>query len=88
MTTDPDTVPKRGRPHGHSGAAERDEAVLALLLAHGPQTRNQLAERMDEKTSLVWLSLNRLRNDGRIRTCAGGLRTEIIWSAEVGSPCP
>lgn len=89
----------RGRPAGHSGAKEREDAIVAQLEQHPDgMTRNTLAEILDEDPTRVWLALDRLRNAGRVRTCAPvqvvaevGGRTvkrgrQVVWS--LGPQCP
>jgi predicted transcriptional regulator len=73
-------VKPRGRPRSPE-TIRRDRDVLGQLVRGGPQTRNQIAEALRTKQSLVYLSLGRLRGDGAIRKCAGeGAFT--IWSAD------
>jgi len=73
-------VKPRGRPRSPE-TIRRDRDVLGQLVQGGPQTRNQIAEALRTKQSLVYLSLGRLRGDGAIRKCAGeGAFT--IWSAD------
>lgn len=89
----------RGRPSGHSGAAERDARVLELLEENpGGLTRNAIAEALDESVSKVWLALDRLRKAELARTCApvpvteevGGQvkrrGSQVLWAA--GAQCP
>lgn len=61
--TDEVTTPRRGRPRSQDVIA-RDEQVFAAL--ETPKTRAQLAEELGVEFSKVFLSLFRLRNDGRI----------------------
>lgn len=81
---------RRGRPpESFPEVRERDAAVLALLVEKGPMTRNAIAEALGGvKVTLVWNSLDRLRDAGLLRTCASKRRTEIIWSADPEGPCP
>lgn len=81
----PDTVPppataprRRGRPRSPE-TIQRDEQVLKLLTAGGPQTRERLVEQLDGmKPSLVYLALWRLRREGRVeRAVDGGERH--VW---------
>lgn len=96
-----DMVRPQGRPPGHSGAAERDEAVFALLAASGEagMTRNAVLEALRDGSrtreerdghtkSRVYWALKRLRQADRIRTCAPpkGKGRELVWS--VGPSCP
>lgn len=90
----------RGRPVGHSGAREREDAIVALLEQHpGGLTRNALATSLKEDRNLVWLALDRLRNAGKVRTCAPiqvvgkvdgkvvqKLGRQVVWS--LGPQCP
>lgn len=78
-----DSKRPRGRPRPQE-TIDRDRRILAYLRQEGPQTRNALAEALDEEKSKVWLSLNRLRRDGLVQFCdASG-----IWTTEVSVPCP
>jgi predicted transcriptional regulator len=79
----------RGRPRPQE-TIDRDRKILERLRAQGPQTRNALAEDLGENKSRVWLSLNRLRNDGLIRKCTSAAEgsSEMVWTAEVDQPCP
>jgi hypothetical protein len=88
-------VRPQGRPAGHSGAAERDFAVLALLKENpAGLTRNAILEALRRKAggehtpSRVYWSLKRLRDRDEIRTCAPpkGTGRELVWS--VGPACP
>lgn len=91
-------VRPQGRPAGHSGAAERDAAVLELLTENpAGLTRNAILEALREKAasrkdqhtpSRVYWSLKRLRDRDKIRTCAPpkGAGRELVWS--VGPQCP
>lgn len=100
-TQEEQEVRPQGRPPGHSGAGERDAAVLKLLEAHeGPGlTRNQVMEQLKAQAaskreaegytkSRVYWSLMRLRKLEKVRTCAPlrGQGREMIWSA--GTQCP
>lgn len=78
----------RGRPRPPE-TIERDRRILALLNENGALTRNDLAELLGEEKVKVYLSLTRLRNDGRVRTCAAnGQRGYMLWSTAVDRPCP
>lgn len=77
----------RGRPRPQE-TIDRDEAVLTALKASGPLSRNQIAEALGEEKVKVWLSLDRLRRDRRVRTCAHTSGPGLLWSAEVDRPCP
>lgn len=76
----------RGRPRPQE-TIERDRRVLEQLRAHGPQSRNDLADALGESRSLVWLSLNRLRNDGLVAICTA-TENAAVWTVEVDAPCP
>jgi predicted ArsR family transcriptional regulator len=84
MSTEQEAKP-RGRPRDPACEA-RDDAVYALLETGGPATRNELAEKMDLRTSLVYNALDRLRNAGRVRPCleGGGV---VRWAAGGDLPC-
>lgn len=77
----------RGRPRPQE-TINRDAAVLGVLRTSGPLSRNQLAEALGEEKVKVWLSLDRLRRAGRVRTCAHTSGPGLLWSAEVDRPCP
>ena len=77
----------RGRPRPEE-TIRRDQAVLAALREHGPQTRNALADRLAEGKSKVWLSLDRLRRDGLVRLCGPAGGPDAVWTSEVTEPCP
>lgn len=82
--TDPGLRRHRGRPRPKETIA-RDVNIIRQLTTGGPQTRNQIASALHLKQSLVYLALNRLRNQGSVRKCAGeGPWT--IWAA--GQDCP
>jgi len=81
-------VYRRGRPRPEE-TIRRDERVLKILSA-GPLSRNTLWEKLNEaetvSASQVWLSLDRLRREGRVKLCQGiGQR---VWSSRVDEPCP
>jgi hypothetical protein len=73
-----------GRPRDPEVAA-RDERIYRLL-AHGPASRKALAEQAGLDRDTVYLSLQRLRRDNRVRQCLvnGG----IVWTTTNGTPCP
>ena len=78
----------RGRPRPKE-TIDRDERVLRLVCER-PRTRNELRElmRMDPGTEvLVYLSLSRLRQRGKVRLCQGS-GADRVWTADVDSPCP
>lgn len=75
----------RGRPRTVE-AIERDELILSVLRRQ-PQTRNQICEITGLHTSIVYLSLSRLRRQGLTKLCQGRAG-ERLWSTEVDGPCP
>jgi predicted ArsR family transcriptional regulator len=77
----------RGRPRPQE-TIDRDNAVLEYLNTHGAQSRNALAEALHEEKSRVWLSLDRLRRDGRVRLCGPQGGPDAVWTTEVSAPCP
>lgn len=86
MTNDQVKRP-RGRPRPQE-TIKRDARVLALLNEKGPQSRNEVAEALGLEKVLAYLSLDRLRRDGKVRTCADARPGSTLWSANVGAPCP
>lgn len=85
------TVTENKRPRGRPRPQEtidRDRRVLASLRAQGPQTRNQLADRLGEGRSRIWLSLDRLRRDGLVKLCGPQGGPDARWTREVDVPCP
>lgn len=77
---------RRGRPRP-AETIDRDRRVLALLRKEGPLTRNEVAEKLELPKMVTWLSLDRLRKNGKVRTCTregGGM----VWSADAKEPCP
>jgi hypothetical protein len=101
-------VRPRGRPRGHSGAKEREDAILKALdgkrvryaglrelweaggSVHGAEpspglTRNELASALGEPESKVYLALDRLRKEGRVRKCSGEGST-TVWTTGAGCP--
>ena len=78
----------RGRPRPQE-TIERDARILKYLTENGPQTRNTLADALGEAPSKVWLALNRLRTQGQVRICTSAAKgSDMLWTTEVGSPCP
>ncbi len=75
----------RGRPRP-AEAIERDTSVLSLLKT-GPLTRNQLCKATGLHTSIVYLSLSRLRRQGLVKLCQGPA-ADRMWSVDVDEPCP
>lgn len=80
----------RGRPRPDE-TIERDEVVLKTLREQGPKTRNELADMlgMDDQLPKVYLSLNRLRQQRLVCTCAPRAGSDMLWMAvEEDKPCP
>jgi len=77
----------RGRPRPQE-TISRDARVLDLLQRRGPLTRNQVADELGLEKVKAYLSLDRLRKEGRLRTCADAQPGSTLWSANVGAPCP
>lgn len=70
----------RGRPRPMEAIA-RDEAILKLLKRQrNPMTRNQIAETLQLPLGLVYLSLDRLRKEGKINRIENDSR--FTWQAE------
>lgn len=82
-----DTRRPRGRPRPQE-TIERDAAVLAQLKLNGAQTRNQLSESLGLSKTVTYLALNRLRDQGQVRICAGQGGPDVLWTTEVNQPCP
>jgi predicted ArsR family transcriptional regulator len=82
-----ETKRPRGRPRPQE-TIDRDNAVLAYLTEHGPQTRNALADALGQEKSKIWLSLDRLRRDNQVRLCGPQGGPDAIWTAQVDAPCP
>lgn len=66
----------RGRPRPIE-SIERDEKILKLLKGKTPMTRNQIADKLDLRRGLVYLSLDRLRKEGRIDRIENDSR--FVW---------
>jgi DNA-binding IclR family transcriptional regulator len=77
---------RRGRPRPDDSIA-RDAKILALLDQQGPSTRNEISSRLGVSTSLTYLALSRLRDQGQVKRCLQDDGSSV-WSAGVGSPCP
>jgi predicted Rossmann fold nucleotide-binding protein DprA/Smf involved in DNA uptake len=60
----PETTARRGRPRSPE-TIQRDDAVLQAL-TDGPRTKEQLVEQLRVKDTHVYLSLWRLRRDGKV----------------------
>ena len=83
-----DRTKPRGRPRPQE-TIDRDNRILEHLRANGAQTRNALADALNEPRTKVWLSLDRLRKDGLVRKCtSSGEGSEMVWTSEVNQPCP
>lgn len=79
----------RGRPRPEE-TIRRDELVLSILKGQ-PMSRNRLWEKLSTEGDLaspsqVWLSLDRLRKEGRVKLCQG--IGERVWTSNVDEPCP
>lgn len=73
-----------GRPRDPHVAA-RDEQVYRLI-ADGTGSRAALAEALGLDRPTVQLCVQRLKRQGRIRTCA--VDGVIVWSIADSTPCP
>jgi len=72
----------KGRPRDEA-TIQRDDAVLAAI-AEGPITRDQLATKLEIKGNLVYLSLWRLRNAGKVIKLNG--KTWALPGTELPEP--
>lgn len=79
-----ETARRPGRPRDPQVAA-RDEHIYRLI-AQGTASRSALADATGYDRPTVALSVQRLKQQGRIRTCADG--GTIVWSIADGTPCP
>lgn len=79
-----DTARRPGRPRDPQVQA-RDEAIYRLI-ADGTGTRSGLAEATGLDRPTVALCVQRLKKQGRIRTCA--VDGAIVWSVADDTPCP
>jgi hypothetical protein len=61
----------RGRPRPEF-TKERDEAVFQALHVNGPTGRLQIAEWFGVNVNIIYLSLNRLRDAGRVEKVRRG----------------
>jgi predicted ArsR family transcriptional regulator len=77
----------RGRPRPQE-TIDRDQAILAYLTEHGPTTRNAVAEALGLSKTVAYLSLDRLRREGRTRLCGPAGGPDAVWTTEVDQPCP
>lgn len=72
--------PRRGRPRSQETLA-RDEQVLKLLSDGQPRSRRQIADEIGvEEQSIVYLSLYRLRRDGRIQRVSDSNGARFAWT--------
>jgi predicted Rossmann fold nucleotide-binding protein DprA/Smf involved in DNA uptake len=74
----------KGRPRD-PGAVDRDEKVLAAVAA-GPKTRDQIATELEIAGNLVYLSLWRLRNAGKVAKLNG--KTWALPGTVLPEPAP
>lgn len=79
-----ETMRRAGRPRDPRVAA-RDEEVYRLI-ATGTGSRSALAEATGLDRPTVALCVQRLKKQGRIRTCAAD--GVIVWSIADDTPCP
>lgn len=79
-----DTARRPGRPRDPQVAA-RDEEVYQLIAA-GTGSRSGLAEATGLDRPTVALCVQRLKKQGRIRTCSDD--GAIVWSIADNTPCP
>lgn len=87
MSAQTNTEVKRGRGRPRpSETMKRDEQIMELLRT-GPRTRNQICKETGLTTSIVYLSLDRLRKRDQVRLCQGRA-AERLWSVDVDEPCP
>lgn len=70
------TPSRRGRPRPES-TIERDAQVLSAL-EDGPKTRAQLVEATGQSQTYVYLSLYRLRKDGKVTKARDG--ANHVWT--------
>lgn len=82
-----ETKRPRGRPRPQE-TIERDERILSYLKTSGPKSRNQLSEELGLDKTITYLSLDRLRRDGKVRTCADTAGPSTLWSSDMEAPCP
>ena len=76
----------RGRPRPEE-AIQRDAMIRACLADLGPLTRNQLRDATGLTGTIVYLSLSRLRREGKVKLCQGTAGNRV-WSTDVSGPCP
>jgi len=78
---------KRGRGRPRPLVAIQRDAMILELLKKGPKTRNEICKETGLTTSIVYLSLDRLRKRDQVKLCQGPA-AERLWSVDVDSPCP
>lgn len=67
------TEEKRGRGRPRPEFTQlRDEQVFQILHFNGPTSRAEIADRIQVNVNIVYLSLNRLRNAGRVEKVRRG----------------
>lgn len=86
MSQETETKLGRGRPRPQE-AIQRDEMILHCLQDNGPLTRNQLRDGLGLEPTIVYLSLSRLRREGKVKLCQGTAGNRV-WSTDVSGPCP
>lgn len=84
--TDTETTRPRGRPRPDE-TMDRDDTIEKLLQTRGAMTRNEIADELELTTTLTYLSLDRLRRQGRAKKCAG-TGSNTLWTSEATAPCP
>ena len=77
---------RRGRPRSQE-TIDRDAAILELLRNDGPLSRRDIAQRLKIVWSQAYLALERLRNQGKVKTCGGSSRA-MVWTVETEERCP
>jgi hypothetical protein len=70
------TPARRGRPRAQE-TINRDDVVLKAL-GDGPQTKEQLVQKLGLKDTHVYLSLWRLRRDGKVEKVSDS-ETRHLW---------
>lgn len=77
---------RRGRPRTQE-TKDRDEAIIALLKSEGPLPRRKISEQLGINWSQTYLALERLKNNGRVKTCGGSSRA-MVWTVATQERCP
>jgi uncharacterized membrane protein len=67
MSEDVATEPRRGRPRSQDTIARDEQVLAAFPEGDGTITRAQLAEATSQAEGKVYLSLHRLKRDGKIQ---------------------